>query len=170
MVKKLRDLRIYAQAERYWTAVYKLCARPGFRRDRKLREQVESANDSVKANISEGFEQGTDAQFVKYLQYAKGSLAEVVSRLGDAQKKQYISASELQRFADESERILNSIGKLIQYLDECDWKDRGRHKSRARAAERAKGKTDPTRNTIPKTSAPSSPRLEDAPPDPATND
>jgi four helix bundle protein len=73
MVEKLRDLRVYVQAERYCNAVFRLCTRPGFRRDRKLRVQVESANESIKANIAEGFEQGSDAQFVKYLEYSKGA-------------------------------------------------------------------------------------------------
>jgi len=173
MVEKLNDLRVYRQAERYCTAVLKLCRRSGFRRDRKLRDQVESANDSIKANISEGFEQGSDAQFVRYLQYSKGSVAEVVSRLGDAQKKGYITANELKRFEDEAERILNAIGKLIQYLDDCDWKDRGRYRSRLRAAERKSttGSKDPKRNTLPKT-ADESPWLpgEEGPLDPASGD
>jgi len=173
MVQKLKDLRVYCRVERYWSEVYQLCARPAFRRDRALREQIESANDSVKANISEGFEQGSDAQFVRYLHYAKGSLAEVLSRLGDAEQKGYIAEDELRRFAGEAERILNGLGKLIQYLDECNWKDRGRHHARLRAADRkdAAGSKDTGRKPLPETpsAAPWLPN-EDAPADPATSD
>jgi four helix bundle protein len=164
MVEKLEDLRVYQRAVRYWNAVYSLFRRPGFRRDRKLREQVESANDSIKANIAEGFEQGTDAMFIRYLEYAKGSLAEVVSRLGDARAKGYITAREHERFADEAARIFDAIGKLIQYLDGCDWKDRGRHQARLRTA--GSDKAAITSKRLSPTCLPTS----DGPPDPATGD
>ena len=37
--------------------------------------------------------------------------------------------------SDQAERLLNAESKLIQYLDGCNWKDRGRHNARLRRAE-----------------------------------
>ena len=102
MANKIEDLRVYQKAMEFWVAVNALIERRGYWKDRKLRDQIVDANDSITANISEGFEQPTDAAFVQYLFHAKGSLAEVLSRLRTAHCKRYITDAELdERFTTE---------------------------------------------------------------------
>ena len=132
MAQKLNELRVYLEAQAFWESVNALLERPGYRRDRKLWDQTSSANDSITANISEGFEQPTDAAFAKYLFHSKGSLAEVVARLREARSKGYFTQPELMDLVSAGESLSRSLGAFIRYLDNCGWKDRGRFKSRQR--------------------------------------
>lgn len=95
MAEKLEELRVYQMAMDFWRSVNPLFERPGYRKDRDLREQTSEANDSIPSNISEGFEQGTDPLFVQYLYYSKGSLGEVIARLREGQLKGYLTETEL---------------------------------------------------------------------------
>jgi four helix bundle protein len=145
MAKKLEELRVYQRAVEFSKAVTALLDRYAYRRDRDLWEQTSEANDSIPSNISEGFEQGTDPMFVKYLFYSKGSLGEVIARLRRAHIKRYITEEELAERVADAERLSRSLGAFIRYLDACGWQDRGRHQSRLRAKARAQKQRHPTK-------------------------
>ena len=81
MAKKLEDLPIYSRAEDFCGAIDALLERPSMRRNRDLHGQITRANDSILANMEEGFEQGSDRAFANYLTHSKGSVAEVMRRL-----------------------------------------------------------------------------------------
>src|SRR5262245_57972533 len=95
MAQKLEELPIYQDAERFWSAVNAILQRSAFGKDRKLHDQIADANDSILANMAEGFELPTDKLLEKHLFVAKGSLAEVLVRLKEAHRKRYIAAEEL---------------------------------------------------------------------------
>ena len=154
MAGKLEELRVYQQAVEFSDSVSALLDRPACRRDRDLWKQTSEANDSITANISEGFEQGTDPMFVKYLLYAKGSLGEVIARLRRAQRKSYITNEELASRLAAGEILSRSLGAFIRYLDSCGWKDRGRYKSRLRAEARAATEVKGPATTGPGTTGP----------------
>jgi four helix bundle protein len=61
--------------------VYSLTARPAFRRQRSLRDQIERAAVSVSNNVAEGFERGTTQELLTFLYIARGSAGEVRSML-----------------------------------------------------------------------------------------
>ncbi len=127
MAKKVDELPVYQRARQLWVAVNAILDRSGFGKDRKLREQIGDANDSVPSNISEGFQQPTDKAFVRYLFDAKASAAEVLERLDQARRKRYISADECAAATALGEEVGRMLGGFIKYLSRCDWKDRGRH-------------------------------------------
>jgi len=60
MARKLEENR---EAMAFWESVNAILQHSGYRKDRKLAEQTSAANDSIPANISEGFEQPTDGAF-----------------------------------------------------------------------------------------------------------
>jgi four helix bundle protein len=76
VAKRLDELPIHSKANDFWAAVNAILQQPAVRRNRKLLEQIEDANDSVLANMSEGFEEPTDKALEKYLFGAKASAAE----------------------------------------------------------------------------------------------
>ena len=84
MARKLEELPIHRNAVEFCCEVTALLDRPAFGRNRKLRDQIDSANDSILSNMSEGFEQPTDKAVEKYLFDAKGSAAEVLACLETA--------------------------------------------------------------------------------------
>jgi four helix bundle protein len=126
MANKLEELPIYPKANEFWTAVNALLQLPALGRNRKLHQQIEEANDSVLANMAEGFQQPTDKALEKYLFVAKGSVAEVLSRLMTARRKGYISARDHEGCRTMGDELLRMLGGWIAYLARCDWKDRGR--------------------------------------------
>ena len=127
MAKKVDELPVYQRAVAFSVAVAPILNRPGVRRDRKLREQIAEALDSIEANIEEGFEQGSDRAFARYLTTSKGSAAEVAGHLKRARRKGYITLAEQEPLVATAEELGKMLGGFIKYLNNCDWKDRGRH-------------------------------------------
>ena len=61
--------------------VYALTAKPSFRRQRSLRDQLERAAVSGSNNVAEGFKRGTTQELLTFLYIARGSAGEVRSML-----------------------------------------------------------------------------------------
>ncbi|MEP6915085.1 MAG: four helix bundle protein [Acidobacteriota bacterium] len=129
MAHKIEDLPIYQKVVDFWSAVNSLLAKPQVRRDRDLHDQIARANNSIPANMVEGFEQGSDRSFAHFVTHAKGSLAEVLARLKQAYFKHYITADELNARLAAGEELGKMLGGFIKYLRKCSWTDRGSHDS-----------------------------------------
>ena len=127
MAKKIDELPVFQKAEAFCDAVTAIIDRPGLGKDCKLRDQISDANDSIPANMREGFEQSTDLAFAKYLYYSKGSLGEVLARLNRAHSKKYITTEELEPLIAAGEELGRMLGGFIRYLARSDFKDRGRY-------------------------------------------
>ena len=127
MAQKLEELPLHKSTREFWEAVTAILDRPGLRRDRALREQLERANDSIEANLREGFEQPTDAAFANFVFIAKGSAAEVVARVDEAHRKGHISQDEFTRIQRLAEPLGKMMGGFIKYLYASGFTDRGRH-------------------------------------------
>jgi four helix bundle protein len=127
MAKRLEELPVFQSAVRFCDAVTAILGRPGFGKDRDLKDQIDEANDSITANMREGFEQSTGALFAKYLYYSKGSLGEVLARLHRAHSKKYLTKNELDPMIASGEELGRMLGGFIRYLARSNFKDRGRH-------------------------------------------
>ena len=128
MAKKIEEMPVFQKALEFCDAVTAILGRPGLCKDRKLWDQINDANDSITANMREGFEQSTDAAFAKYLYYSKGSVGEVLARLNRAHSKKYITNKERDPMIPIGEELGRMPGGFIRYLARSDFKDRGRHK------------------------------------------
>ena len=126
MARRLKELPVYHEALKLCAAVNAILDRPAFGRDRRLRDQISAASESILANMAEGFEQPTDAALERYLFVSKGSTAEVRARLGSAHRRNFITAGELHSCTMLCEEIERMLGGWIGYLARCGWKDRGR--------------------------------------------
>jgi four helix bundle protein len=125
MAEKVEDLKVWQRAREFGRSICAIIDRPGFQRDRRLREQLQDASDSIVSNIAEGFAQPTDRAFAKYLFTSKASTAEARARLALAWDRGYITdneRSERDQLADEIARMTTG---LIKYLVKSDRKDRG---------------------------------------------
>jgi four helix bundle protein len=128
MAKTLDELPLYKRAEAFSRAVIAILDRPSVRRNRKLWDQIAEANDSIIANFAEGFEQSTDASFAHFLMHSKASLAEVIARLRQAERRRSLGAQDLAPLEAEATELGKMLGGFIKYLKRCDFKDRGTHK------------------------------------------
>jgi len=130
MAQRLEELPVFLKARAFSVAVTAILVRAPCSRNLKLRDQIAAANESILANMAEGFEQSTDACLANYLYIAKGSLAEVVTRLRGVQRFGWLTPAECATLSGEDEEMQRMLGGWIKYLSRSGWKDRGRFKDR----------------------------------------
>ena len=93
--------------------------------DLKLRSQWVDAAQSVSANIAEGYGRRSVNEYIQFLYYALGSLAETMTRAVGLKQTQQISSERFQHFDvlhyEVENRLLRLIEKLGQKRDDADW-------------------------------------------------
>jgi four helix bundle protein len=104
MAHKVEELPVFSYADGFCDAVTAILKGSKLRKNGKLYEQIADANESIVANIDEGFDQQSDDGFAKFLQYSKGSLAEVMRRLRRAARREQVSR-EGESIRDAGSRI-----------------------------------------------------------------
>ena len=67
-------------------------------------------------NIAEGFDSETNAEFIRFLRYAKRSCSEVQSELYVALDEGYITADEFKDAYEQAGRTRAAIRGFINYL------------------------------------------------------
>ena len=67
-------------------------------------------------NIAEGFDAGSDPEFIRFLKIARRSASEVQSQLYLALDRSYISEDDLRIVYDTATEIKKLINGLIAYL------------------------------------------------------
>jgi four helix bundle protein len=81
-----------------------------------LKGQIQDAAGSSMHNIAEGFDSETNAEFIRFLRYAKRSCTEVQSELYVPLDQQYITEAEFQDVYDHAARTRAAIRGFIKYL------------------------------------------------------
>ena len=87
-----------------------------FAKDFRLRNQIRDAAGSVMHNIAEGFDSGSNPEFIRFMKMARRSASEVQSQLYLALDRKYINNEELKKtydIATEAKRLING---MIAYL------------------------------------------------------
>ena len=67
-------------------------------------------------NIAEGFDGGSNKEFIKFLRYSQRSCSEVQSELYIALNQNYISSVQFQQLYDLALQVHSKIGGFIAYL------------------------------------------------------
>ena len=67
-------------------------------------------------NIAEGFDAGSDAEFIRFLKISRRSASEVQSELYLALDRKYITADQLQMAHDKAVEVKKLNNGLISYL------------------------------------------------------
>lgn len=114
--KGFEGLHAYQRARELTNRIYELTRDGTFARDCALVHQVRRASVSILSNIAEGFERGTNAEFVQFLFIAKGSCGEVRAQVSVAFDQKYISSTDYDDLTDRCRRISGMLGNLITYL------------------------------------------------------
>jgi four helix bundle protein len=89
-IERFEDIEGWQEARVLARMVYGVSDKGQFARDFPLRRQIEDATASVMANIAEGFDAGSDAEFIRFLCYARRSASEVQSHLYIALDRGYV--------------------------------------------------------------------------------
>lgn len=108
-IHRFEDLVAWQRARVQAREVYLVTGSDRFARDFGLASQIQRAAVSVMANIAEGFEKNRNTEFGRFLDIAKGSLAEVRSHLYIAHDVGYISDTDFERLVE----INDNTGKVL---------------------------------------------------------
>jgi len=115
-IEKFEDLDCWKKARQLANLVYDLTNQRSFVKDFHLRNQMRDAAGSVMHNIAEGFEAGSNAEFVRFLKISRRSASEVQSQLYLALDRKYITTSQLQTAYSQATEVKRLINGLIAYL------------------------------------------------------
>ena len=115
-IERFEDIRAWQQARELSNLVYDLTEQGKFTKDFRLRDQIQGATGSIMHNIAEGFDDGSDAEFIHFLKYARRSASEVQSEIYLALDRKYVSAEDFQRVYDVATATKKSINAFITYL------------------------------------------------------
>jgi four helix bundle protein len=85
-------------------------------KDFSFKDQIERAVVSVSNNIAEGFERGSNKDFIRFLYIAKASCGEVRSLLCLANRLKYITKELYEDLYDDADHIIRMLSKLITSL------------------------------------------------------
>jgi four helix bundle protein len=115
-INRFEDLQSWQKARQLANYIYDLTEQPKFSKDFRLRDQIQGAAGSVMHNIAEGFDAGTNPDFIRFLKMSRRSASEVQSELYLALDRKYITNENLDvaySLATESKRLING---MIAYL------------------------------------------------------
>jgi four helix bundle protein len=115
-IEKFEDIEAWKEARKLVNAVYDVSEKGEFSRDFSLKNQIRSASVSIMSNISEGFDRGSDREFIKFLVIARASASEVKSQLYVALDRGYIKDSEFRVIYDKVTGVIGLINGFIRYL------------------------------------------------------
>lgn len=113
LVERFEDLVAWQKARAFATEVFTASPNPSFRKDFGLNDQINRSALSVTANIAEGFDRGSRAEFARFLVIAKGSCAETRSHVYIAQDHGHISAAEAQQLLVHAEEVARIVTALL---------------------------------------------------------
>lgn len=116
-VQQFEDAEVWQTARQLVKAVYAATASGAFAKDFGLRDQIRRAAVSVMSNIAEGFERGTNKEFIYYLYVAKGSAGEVRSQLYVALDLGYLVKSIFDDLSNIALSVIRQLSGFIRYLE-----------------------------------------------------
>ena len=126
-IKSFEDIEAWQLARELARKVYRLTKNTRFAKDFGLKGQIQDAAGSSMHNIAEGFDSETNAEFIRFLRYAKRSCTEVQSELYLALDEEYISAVEFKDVYEQARKTRAAIYEFIKYLKKYEKKKTTNH-------------------------------------------
>jgi len=115
-IERFEDLQSWQKARVLANNVYSITSKGSFEKDYALRDQIQRAVGSVMHNLAEGFDAGSNPEFIRFLRLACRSASEVQSQLYLALDFKYIETNELQKSYDLATETKKLINGLVSYL------------------------------------------------------
>ena len=115
-IEQFEDIEAWQLARELTRKVYRLTKKPEFAKDYGLKRQIQDAAGSSMHNIAEGFDSETNAEFIRFLRYAKRSCTEVQSELYVALDEEYISLDDFNDVYEQATRTRAAVRGFINYL------------------------------------------------------
>ena len=117
-IEKFENMDVWQHARSMAKSIYSISGEGKLSRDYGLRDQIQRAAVSVMSNIAEGFERGSNKEFIQFLFIAKGSAGEIRSQLYVAFDLGYIPENMFKKLNTEVLVISQQLSGFIKYLKE----------------------------------------------------
>jgi four helix bundle protein len=115
-IERFEDIDGWQAARELMRMVYVVSTKGSFARDYRLRDQIQGSAISVMSNIAEGFDAGGDAEFIRFLGYARRSASELQSQVYIALDQDYIEQQQFDDIYRQAIKTKQLIGGFIRYL------------------------------------------------------
>jgi four helix bundle protein len=115
-IERFEDIEGWQLARKLTKHIYAVSKIGSFSKDFGLRDQITRASGSIMHNIAEGFDGGSNAEFMKFLRYSQRSASEVQSQLYVALDQEYISEARFNDLYTLAGQARSKIGGFIAYL------------------------------------------------------
>ena len=115
-INRFEEIEAWKLARSLTQKVYQLTRKPEFSKDYGLKNQIRDASGSSMHNIAEGFDAESNAEFIRFLRYAKRSCSEVQSELYVSLDENYITSGEFDETYELAQRTRAAIRGFINYL------------------------------------------------------
>ena len=112
--RNFESLRVWQNARIFVNAVYDMMAD---NKDWGFLNQIQRASVSIMNNIAEGYESGSDAKYVNFLNIAKGSCSEVRNMLYLCKDRHFCTEEQFIDLKSQAIQISSQLYKLIEYLN-----------------------------------------------------
>ena len=116
-IKSFKDIECWQGARELVRRVYLLTRKEHFKKDFELVSQIRRSAVSSMANVAEGFHRSSKKDFLKYLDYARSSVAETVSHGYVALDQGYLSEKEMAELESQADAVWRKMNAFIAYLD-----------------------------------------------------
>ena len=115
-IERFEDIEAWKEARNLVNMIYDVSNEDLFSKDFSLRNQIRGASVSVMSNIAEGFDRGTNREFIQFLIVARASASEVKSQLYVALDRNYIHQSNFDEIHQQVTKSISLIDGFIRYL------------------------------------------------------
>lgn len=110
-IETFEDLSVWQQAIDLATAIYSVLDKS---RDFSFRDQLQRAAISVSSNIAEGYERGSNADFIRFLYHAKASCGEMRSQLHLAGRVRLLDEETAGKLIADANLLSRKLGAFIK--------------------------------------------------------
>jgi len=118
-IEKFEDIEAWKEGRLLVKEIYRLFADI---KDYGFRDQIQRASISTMSNIAEGFDRGSNKEFIQFLIFARGSVSEVKSLSYAALDIGYINEGAFSGISERCFKLTNLINGFIRYLRTSDRK------------------------------------------------
>ncbi len=113
IIEKFEDIEAWKEARLLVKEIYQQVRSI---KDYGFRDQIQRAAISVMSNIAEGFDRGSNKEFIQFLIIARGSVSEVKSLSYAALDIGYIDDETFNKISERCLKLTSLINGFIRYL------------------------------------------------------
>ncbi len=118
-IERFEDVESWKEARLLVRDVYKLLSTC---KDFGFKDQMQRAAVSIMSNIAEGFDRGSNREFIQFLVIARGSVSEVKSLAYAGLDIDYVDANAFKTIVDRCTKLINLLNGFIRFLKNSDRK------------------------------------------------